>query len=158
MLTCTFENGGKATLRHAIVDIMLINNNKILLEKRAHHLHTAPGKYALIGGFVNRDETLKEAAIREAREETGYDIEIEALFRIIDDPKRPQEDRQNIMFLYIAHPIKKIGEKDRESSEIKWFGLNNLPPKKDFAFDHFKQIQLYKQQIKKPFDLSTWER
>lgn len=144
MITCTFENGGTGSLRHVTVDALLLNeNNQILLVKRAPHL-TNGGLFALIGGFVDRDETLEEAVIREIIEETGYEATVEKLLRIIDAPQRPKEDRQNISFTYIARVGKKVGESDKESTEMRWFELNALPDKDQFAFDHLESIEFYK--------------
>jgi 8-oxo-dGTP diphosphatase len=54
------------------VDIVLVYDKWILLIKRKNE----PFKdcWALPGGFVEEDETFKEAAIRELKEETGYEI------------------------------------------------------------------------------------
>lgn len=142
MIKCKFEDGNEASLRHVVADIIIIKNNQVLLVKRAPHL-TCGGKYGIIGGFVDRDETVEQAAIREAKEETGYDIKIKQLLRIKDNPNRPQEDRQNIGFVYVAEGLEQTGEPDNESTEIGWFDLNKLPPVDQFAFDHYEDIQLY---------------
>lgn len=59
---------------HAIVDILIIQNDKFLLVEEGR-----PGREGLFnlpGGHVEAHETLFDAAIREAKEETGYDIEL----------------------------------------------------------------------------------
>jgi len=91
MIKCRFENGNKASLRHVTVGVILLNEShkKILLVKRAAFL-TNPGKYAVPGGFLDRDETSKEGALREVKEETGYEARIINLFRVNDDPNRPK--------------------------------------------------------------------
>lgn len=144
MISCEFEDGNSANLRHVVVDVLVIENNKILLVKRASHLSNG-GKYGLVGGYVNRDETIEEAALREVKEETGYQIEIVRQLRVVDNPNRPQEDRQNVAFVFLAKPVKKVGEPDDESSEVKWFPLDKLPSEEEFAFDHFEDIALYLQ-------------
>lgn len=143
MLTCVFEDGGKTSLRHVVVDTLVIKDNKILLVKRALHLSNG-GKFGLIGGYVDRDETIREAVHREVLEETGYKVEIVRLLRIKDNPNRPREDRQNIAFSYIAHALEKVGEADDESTEVTWFDLDKLPGENEFAFDHYEDIVLYK--------------
>lgn len=154
MIKCVFESGKNADLglRHCVVDTLVIKGNKILLVKRAPHLLNG-GKYALIGGFVSRDEDTKATVKREVKEETGCDIEVEFLLRIADNPTRPQEDRQNIAFVYVVKVINEGGLTDSEVSEIKWFDLNNLPPKEQFAFDHLENIELYKKYLKEKFTL-----
>ncbi len=99
MINCTFENGNKAKLRHVVVDSIAVKNNKILLVKRGPN-HVSPGKYGVPGGFVELNETTKDAALRELKEETGYEGKITRLVAVIDDPNRKNEDRQNISFIY----------------------------------------------------------
>ena len=142
MLTCKFEDGNGASLRHVVVDTLVLKNNQILLVKRALHL-TNGGKFGLVGGFVDRDETLEEAVRREVLEETGYKVKVERMLRIKDSPKRRGEDRQNISFSFIATSLEKVGEADDESTEVTWFDLDKLPPEDQFAFDHYEDIQLY---------------
>lgn len=142
MIKCTFENGNNGLLRHCIVNGLLLKNNKIILVRRAPHL-TNPNKLGLVGGFVNRDETLTEAILRETYEETGYEAKIVRLLEVVDNPNRKNEDRQNVAFVYLLSPVKKTGEPDNESSEILWFDLDKLPDEKEFAFDHFEMIQRF---------------
>ena len=156
MINCIFENGNKASLRHAVVDVLIVNNDKILLTKRALHLIEG-GKYALAGGFLDRDETIIEGARREAKEETGYDVNIIGLLRIKNRPDRRGEDRQNVSFVFIAEALDKVGEADDESTEVVWFNLNGLPTKDNFAFDHYDDIALYLKNKNNFYPLSFLE-
>lgn len=156
MIKCILENGNQALLRHAAADAIIVNkDNEILLVKRASNLING-GKYAIPGGLVDRDETTKEAAKREAFEETGYKVDPYLLFRVADNPDRSGEDRQNIAFFYVAKIIE--GEKtlNDEVSEIGWFPLNNLPNENEFAFDHYETIQLYIKYLKEKFELPVF--
>lgn len=152
MIQCTFEHGNQNSLRHAVVDNLVIQDGKILLVKRANKLLES-GKWALIGGFVERDETLEQAVQRETLEETGYTLTDVQLFRIIDRPDRPSEDRQNIAFVFLSAAIKKVGSADKESDEQQWFSLSALPPDDEIAFDHFSNIRLYKEYLHNRFPL-----
>lgn len=140
MINCTFENGHKASLRHVVIDAIIIKDKKILLVRRATHL-TNGNKWALPGGFLDRDENLEHAIIREVKEETGLKGIVVKLFKIIDDPSRKNEDRQNVAFVYVVEAGGKIKFDQKEVNEAKWFDLNNLPKEKDFAFDHFEIIK-----------------
>jgi len=146
MITCEFEKGPKTSLRHVVVDALIVEDSKILLIKRAEHLING-GKYALPGGYLDRDETAQQAVVREVMEETGYKVEVDKLFKIIDNPDRPQEDRQNVAFIYVVRLLEKIGEHDpSEVSEVKWFDLAQLPSDDEFAFDHYQTILEYKKK------------
>ena len=123
-----------------VVDAILINNRKILLIKRAAHLSNG-SKWAIPGGFLDRDETCEQAVLRELKEETGLSGKIVKLFKIIDNPKRKNEDRQNVTFIYHIKASGKIKVDPKEVTEAKWFDINILPKQEDFAFDHFEIIQ-----------------
>ncbi len=142
MITCYFENSHKTSLRHVVIDMLVVKDNQILLVKRGPK-YSEPNKWALPGGFLDRNETIEQAVLRELQEETGYSGKIIKLFRIVDNPQRRHEDRQNVSFFYLVKPLKKIGGSDDEIAGVKWFDLDNLPPQKDFAFDHLETIKLF---------------
>lgn len=139
MITCCFESGDKFNFRHVTASAIVEKNNKIILVKRASFL-PEPNKFCFPGGYLEQDETIEQGVLRETREETGFNIKINSLFRINGSPAR---DRGNIDFIFLAQPLKEIGIPDKEVTEVKWFDLNNLPPKKDIAFDHYENIELY---------------
>lgn len=148
MISCYFEKSKTPVyLRHVVVDMLVIEGNKILLVKRAGPW-VETGKWALPGGFLDRDETSREAAVREVKEETGYESEVIKLFTVNDSPRRPHEqNRQNVALVYLMKPLKKLGDHDHEISETKWFALDALPPAEDMAFDHLETIKLYKKSL-----------
>ncbi len=154
MIKCKFENGNSANLRHVTIDAIAIKDNKILLVRRAKGKLLEGGKYALPGGHLDREENTQQGILRELREETGYEGKIISLFRIIDKPDRKGEDRQNVDFIYLVEAGEQTSQPDDESSEVKWFNLNNLPDESSIAFDHFETIQLFlkyqKEKIKLP--------
>lgn len=143
MIKCTFENGHETSLRHVVVDILVLQNNKILMVKRTGKLLEG-GKWAIVGGFVERDETTKQAAEREVLEETGWKVKDLELLKVADNPNRRNEDRQNISFVYTANAVEKTGEKDWESDDVQWFDLDHLPADEEIAFDHLESINSYK--------------
>ena len=55
----------------------------VLIERR-----NEPLGWALPGGFVDRGETLEQAACREAKEETGLNVQLQVLLGCYSDPKR----------------------------------------------------------------------
>ncbi len=154
MITCTFEDGGTGKLRHVTVGVVLVNkeHSHVLLVRRSGKF-SEPHKLAVPGGFVGRDETIEDAAVRETLEETGYNVENLRLLRINDSPNRPKEDRQNVDFVFIGEVSNKIGEHDSEIDNIKWFDLDKLPSRDEFAFDHFDNVLLYRKYLKTPFRL-----
>ncbi|KKR86350.1 hypothetical protein A2875_00785 [Candidatus Gottesmanbacteria bacterium RIFCSPHIGHO2_01_FULL_46_14] len=156
MITCTFEDGGKGSFRHVVVHAIVEENGKLLLEKRTGDISES-GKWALPGGFVDRDETVSQAVLRELREETGWEGEVISLLRINSNPKRPHEDRQNIAFDFIVKPLHQIGDKDHESSKVEWIAFEDLLPFEEFAFDHGESIKFYLEYRKKPFPIPLFK-
>lgn len=143
MITCKFEDGNDALLRHAVVHALVIKGKKILLTRRSPKLLEG-GKWSFAGGYVDQDETIEQAVIREVREETGWQVTNVQLISIIDNPKRPNDaNRQNIAFNYTCRAVKKIGESDWEVTEQEWFDFDKLPKKEEIAFDHYQVIESY---------------
>lgn len=117
------------------VDILIIKDEKIVLVKRRN----APLGWALPGGFVDEGESVEHAAIREAKEETGLDVHLDALFYVYSDPKR--DARQHTMStVFVAHAAgDPVGDDDAE--EAAWYPLNSLP--EPICFDHATIISDY---------------
>jgi len=156
MLTCLFEDNGKAFLRHVTVNAIVIKDNKILLGKRGtYNGKPIPefGKWGLLGGYLGRDENLTQAIKREVMEESGWEVGDVLLFRINDNPKRPKEDKQNVDMIFIAKAVKQMETSDEEVTKLGWFDLDKLPPKEEIAFDHGDSIELYKKFLKEKFIL-----
>lgn len=142
MITCAFEDGGKAALRHVVVHAIVERDGQLLLVKRAPQLLEG-GKWSLPSGFLDRDESAGQAAIRELREETGWEGKIDSLFFIKTDPNRPHEDRQNVSFYFLVTATQKVGEGDSESTDVSWVSIADLPPLDTLAFDHGEAIGKY---------------
>lgn len=146
MITCKFEDGGDGELRHLVVHALAVKDGKILLVKRAEGILEA-GKWGLPGGFLDRDETLEQCAIRELKEETGYDCSVKGLMRINSNPNRRNDNgRQNVAFEIFVEAGEKTGEPDWEQTEVKWFELNKLDLN-DLAFDHATTIKYIKEYL-----------
>lgn len=142
MITCQFENGSKASLRHVVVHGLIEKDGALLLVKRAPGLLEA-GKWSLPSGFMERDETAARCIVREILEETGWTSEFVSYFRVNTSPNRPHEDRQNIAIDCIVKPLQKVAEGDKESTAVEWIAIEKLLPFDAFAFDHGESIRLY---------------
>lgn len=155
MITCTFENGKAADpgLRHVTIGTIAFNDkNQVLLVKRSEKF-TRPNTYTLPGGFLDRDETTAEGALRELKEEGGYEGEIVGLFHINDNPDRPKEDRQNVDFIYLVRVTEGTFKKNEEIISAGWFDKVSLPSEDEFAFDHRQTVLKFYEYLEKPFPL-----
>ncbi len=110
------------------VDIIIKYKGSIILIKRKK----PPEGWALPGGFVDYGETLESAAVREAKEETGLDIELIRQFHTYSDPKRDRR-HHTITTVYIAkgNGMPAAGDDAKEISIVQ---KDTLP--KQIAFDH----------------------
>jgi len=125
---CKYEIG---TYQNPIptVDIIIeIESRGIVLIKRKN----PPYGWAIPGGFVDYGESLEEAALREAKEETNLDVELVRQFHTYSDPKRDPR-HHSISTIYISK-AKGIPQAKDDAIEIGIFNEANLP--NDIAFDH----------------------
>lgn len=60
------------------------------------------GQWALPAGYIEADETIEQAAMRECKEETGLDVELLELFGVYSFPEGPV--RSGIIIFYRARP------------------------------------------------------
>ena len=90
-------------------------------------------KWALPGGFIEMDETLETACIRELVEETGLLVKKMEQFRTYDKVDRDPRGR-TISVVYSAEIEKEVLVKGNDdAAEAQFFPINKLP---DLAFDH----------------------
>ena len=122
-------------------DAVIVEDGKVVLIRRVNP--PFEGVWALPGGFVDVGETVEDACVREAREETCLDVGVAGLVGVYSDPSRdPRGHTVGVVFLC----EKKGGELRAadDAKEAKWFSLDELP---ELAFDHDKILADAKKQI-----------
>ena len=103
---------------------------KVLLIRRGGEPYK--GQWAFPGGFLRLNESAKEGALRELREETSLTPSaIEQLGVFSDVNRDPRERVITIAWYALVRPSDVLGGDDAD--EARWFPVNNLPP---LAFDH----------------------
>jgi len=106
----------------------------VLIERR-----NPPPGWALPGGFVEVGESLEQAAVREAREETCLEVELLGQFHTYSDPARdPRMHCISTVFVARAEGTPKA-EDDAKSVAV--FPKDRLP--EVMAFDHRKILEDY---------------
>ena len=99
----------------------------VLIERK-----NPPHGYALPGGFVDIGESLEQAAVREAREETGLDITLQALLGCYSDPGRDPRGH-TVSAVYCAEATGAPQARD-DAQALDVYPLDALP--EPLAFDH----------------------
>ena len=91
-----------------------------------------PAAWALPGGFVELGETVEQAALREAFEETGLTVTDARQFHVYSDPSRdPRGHTISVVFAGEASGDPVGGD---DAAEARWFASDGLPA--PIAFDH----------------------
>ncbi len=117
------------------VDIIIEHRQGLVLIERAK----PPYGWALPGGFVEYGESLEEAAVREAQEETGLQVALLGQFHTYSDPDR--DPRQHtITTVYVAQGS---GEPQAatDAARLAVFSPEDLPD--NLAFDHKRILADY---------------
>jgi 8-oxo-dGTP diphosphatase len=116
---------------------------KVLLVRRA----SAPfaGCWALPGGFLELNETLEQAALRELAEETGVKLAKLDQLRAFDAIERdPRERVISIAHMAVVESREHVPKGSDDASEAAWFALEQLPP---LAFDHTAILALARARL-----------
>jgi 8-oxo-dGTP diphosphatase len=117
------------------VDAVVINDGEILLITRGRE--PWKGMLALPGGFVNKGEDPEIAVLRELKEETGLDGEVDRLLCVRGDPKR--DPRGHVVS--IAYLVKATGNPQGgdDAVEANWYDLNSITK---LAGDHVSMVNI----------------
>ncbi len=105
---------------------------RVLLIRRA--LEPFAGSWALPGGFVDMDEDLEQAALRELEEETHIkDVFLEQLFTFGTPGRDPRGRVVSVAYYALVRPEQHPATGDSDASEAAWHPVDHLP---NLAFDH----------------------
>jgi 8-oxo-dGTP diphosphatase len=113
------------------VDIVLYREGQgvLFIERR-----NPPHGWALPGGFIDYGESAEEAAVREAREETGLRVRLTGLLGVYSDPERdPRFHTLSVVFTAEPDAAETPCAGD-DAGNVRFFPLDALPD--SMAFDH----------------------
>jgi len=118
------------------VDVIVeVGKDRLVLIRRKN----PPPGWALPGGFVDAGETVEEAAVREALEETSLWVELVRQFHVYSDPARdPRGHTVSVVFIGRAQGEPRAAD---DAAEARTFPVDALP--QELAFDHGRILADY---------------
>jgi ADP-ribose pyrophosphatase len=90
-----------------------------------------PGKgiWSVPGGLVKLGESIRYAALREVKEETGLRVGIDAIFDVVDHITHDMKGRVHYHYLivdFLGHPIRGKLKASSDSADVRWVNLKDL--------------------------------
>lgn len=116
------------------VGILVETEGGVVLIRRGHAPHQ--GRWALPSGFIEADESIEDAAIRECKEETGLDVDLIELFGVDSFPEGPVQS--GIIIFYRARPVGGELRPGDDAAETAVFAADALPA--DLAFRTHRSV------------------
>ena len=119
------------------VGAIIVEGDRVVLVKRGHP--PLAGEWSIPGGVLEVGETLREAAVREAMEETGLTVEPGELLGVFDRVLRDSDGRTRYHYVLIDFLCRRISGEPHaagDAEEAKWFTRDEarkLPLAKDTA-------------------------
>jgi 8-oxo-dGTP diphosphatase len=110
------------------VGVVIIENSRVVLVKRAHPPLQA--QWSIPGGVLEVGEFVREAATREAREETGLIVEPGELLGVFDRVLRDGNGRVQYHYVLVDFLCRRVSGRlaaAGDASDARWFTREELP-------------------------------
>ncbi len=109
------------------VGAVIVQDDRVLLIQRGQ----APllGEWSLPGGVLECGETLREATIREAREETGLVIETGDMLGVYERVIRSEDRRVRYHYVlvdFLCRPLAGDLQAGSDAADVRWFTREEL--------------------------------
>ena len=119
--------------------VILYKKDKLILISRKNP--PFKGFDALPGGFVDIGETVEDACVREALEETNINVKIKKLLGVFSDPDRDPRGH-TVTIAYLCEPLtnKEKPKAQDDAAALKIVPLSKVPSLK-LAFDHMEILK-----------------
>jgi len=104
------------------VGAVIIRDGRVLLVKRGHP--PQDGEWSIPGGLLEVGETMRQAAAREAREETGLVVEPQELLGVFDLILRDSAGKVRYHYVLIDFLCRQVGGElcaASDAAEVRWF-------------------------------------
>jgi 8-oxo-dGTP diphosphatase len=104
------------------VGAIIIENGRVLLVKRGHP--PLAGEWSIPGGVLELGETLRDAAVREAREETCLSVDPVELLGVYDRVVRDNHGRilyHYVLVDFLCRLVEGTPRAADDAAELRWF-------------------------------------
>lgn len=116
---------GKETGVLPVVMIAIIKDKKICFIKRNKRPYK--GYWGMVAGKMQVGESIKETAIREAKEETGLELEFHSLKGVLHEhAKENNQVKHSFVFFLVQLNALNDKLKPTEEGELSWFELDEI--------------------------------
>jgi ADP-ribose pyrophosphatase YjhB (NUDIX family) len=123
------------------VGAIIIEDSRVVLVKRLHP--PLQSEWSIPGGVLEVGEMVRDAAIREAREETGLTVEPGELLGVFDRILRDPQQRVQYHYVLIDFLCRRVAghlAAASDAAEVRWFTPEELPSL-NLAHDTLEVIQ-----------------
>lgn len=110
------------------VVVLIERDEKVLMGRRSRS-SASPGKWSFPAGYVDRGERVEDAAVREVREETGLEVQLDALLGLYSTTGETV-----VLAVYVGTPIGGRLRAADDLTELALFPFDD-PPEPAFAHD-----------------------
>ena len=112
----------------SIITAAILNGNRICLLRREKRPYQ--GYWGMIGGKLRLSESIRETALREAKEETNLDCDFEKIAAVLHERVNDSDVIKHAFVIFLCRLTTDQTElKSTEEGELKWFDLSDLPEK-----------------------------
>jgi 8-oxo-dGTP diphosphatase len=144
----TYEHPHPAVTVDVAVFTVMAGRLAVVLVRRRNWPHA--GKWALPGGFVGIDESLKRAAWRELREETGLKAGYLEQLGAFGRPDRdPRERVITVVYIALAVAGRLELRAGSDAEDARLFCIDELP---ELAFDHARILRHATERLRERLD------
>lgn len=124
---------------------------KVLLVKRG--IPPFQGSYAIPGGFVQAEESLDAAALRELKEETGVnDVYLEQLYSFGDPGRDPRGRVVTVAYFALIAADRSPLAAGSDAANAAWWPIERLP---ELAFDHRQILDYALERLRNKLEYTT---
>jgi mutator protein MutT len=106
---------------------VIVRGSSVLLVRRGRE--PLRGEWSIPGGAVELGETLRQALVREVREETGLEVEVGPVLGVFDSifpGPGPRPQYHYVLIDFLCHPVGGLLRAASDASEARWVTASEL--------------------------------